>query len=192
MDPWDGVWLFHKKELQPKMDAKNSCNTNASEYIVDMYSRIEKQELSYILHSQSSGQGKKDTELPASFLGSRHWSSENTADGLAIAHSAGRPTFFITMTCNLNWPEIKARLAPGQSAADAPVIVAKVFKIRLQRFMQQLRKKFGKLIYMIKVIEFQFRGLPHAHLILQVEPELPVECMDQLITYQLPENDLDL
>ncbi|KIJ42722.1 hypothetical protein M422DRAFT_254176 [Sphaerobolus stellatus SS14] len=176
MDPWDGVWLFHEKEFQPKMDAKNSCNANASEYIVDMDSWIEEQELSYILHSQSSGQGKKNTELPASFLGSCCWSLENTADGLGIAHSAGRLTFFITMTCNLNWPEIKAQLAPGQSAADAPVIVA----------------QFGKLIYMIKVIEFQFQGLLHAHLILWVEPELPVECIDQLIICQLPENDLDL
>ncbi|KIJ32636.1 hypothetical protein M422DRAFT_265518 [Sphaerobolus stellatus SS14] len=127
-----------------------------SEYIVDIYSQIEEQELSYILHSQSSDQGKKNTELPASFLGSCCWSSENTADGLAIARLAGRPTFFITITCNPNWPEIKARLAPGKSAADAPVIVTRVFKIRLQRFMQRLRKKFGKLIYMIKVIEFQF------------------------------------
>ena len=124
--------------------------------------------MSYILRSQPSNQGRINAELPASFIGSWRWSSENTADALAIARSAGRSTFFVTMTCNPNWPEIQARLAPGQNAADIPVIVARVFKIRLQHFMQHLQKKFGHLIYMIKVIEFQLRGLPHAHLILRV------------------------
>ncbi|KIJ28404.1 hypothetical protein M422DRAFT_97316, partial [Sphaerobolus stellatus SS14] len=72
--------------------------------------------------------------LPASFIGSRRWSSENTADGLALARVEGAPSFFITVTCNPDWPEIKVRLAPGQKASDIPIIIVRVFKQRLQKF----------------------------------------------------------
>ena len=52
--------------------------------------------------------------LPASFLGSNKWSSEQITDSLAIAAAYGPLTFFITMTCNTNWPEIQSILRPGQ------------------------------------------------------------------------------
>ncbi|KIJ43334.1 hypothetical protein M422DRAFT_115622, partial [Sphaerobolus stellatus SS14] len=58
-------------------------------------------------------------------------------------------------TTNPNWPEIQNRLAPGQTAADAPIIVSRAFKQRLTQFLNVLRKKFGKLINIIQVIEFQ-------------------------------------
>ncbi|KIJ27223.1 hypothetical protein M422DRAFT_113515, partial [Sphaerobolus stellatus SS14] len=72
--------------------------------------------------------------LPASFIGSRRWSSENTADGLALTCVKGTPSYFVTFTCNADWPEIKSCLAPGQSASDIPIIVARVFKQCLQQF----------------------------------------------------------
>ncbi|KIJ40641.1 hypothetical protein M422DRAFT_109402, partial [Sphaerobolus stellatus SS14] len=159
-----------------------------SEYLCDMYSRIEEQRLQYILRNQPGGNltSRTNSELPASFLGSRRWSSENTADGLALARVYGRGTFWITFTTNPNWPEIQRRLAPGQTAVDVPTVVARAFKQRLNRFLNILRKKFGKLIYIIQVIEFQLRGFPHAHIICKIHPELPPDCIDHLITCQLP------
>lgn len=148
-----------------------------SEYLCDMYSRIEEEHLGYIRRGRLSRAHQVDPsiddssiniELPASFLGSRRWASEETADSLALGREYGKPSYFITMTCNPEWPEIKARLKPGQSASDIPVIVARAFKIRLQRLQNLLRKKLGHLRYMIKVIEFQKRGWPHAHIIIKV------------------------
>jgi hypothetical protein len=159
----------------------------ASEYICDMYSRIEEERLDFIRRSrdaaavddnQDSDNPQEHLDLPASFIGSRKWSSEQTADSLALARTYGPPSLFITMTCNSNWPEIKSRLKPGQKACDAPIIVVRAFKLRLHRLLELLRTKFGGLVYMIKVIEFQKRGLPHAHIILKVRVYL--FCFDLL------------
>ncbi|KAJ8580114.1 hypothetical protein M405DRAFT_753661 [Rhizopogon salebrosus TDB-379] len=143
-----------------------------------MYSRIEEEQLGYIRRNRISQarssvpEGQDDDmpniELPTSFIGSRRWASEETADSLALARAFDRPSFFITMTCNPDWLEIKSRLRPGQTAADAPVITARAFKVRLQRLLDILRKRLGEVKYMIKVIEFQKRGLPHAHIIIKV------------------------
>jgi hypothetical protein len=65
---------------------------------------------------------------PSSFLGSNRWAAEQVADSLAIAAAFGSPTFFITMTCNPEWPEIQSQLRPGQNFTDIPIVVVRVFK----------------------------------------------------------------
>lgn len=141
-----------------------------SEYVCDMYSRIEEARLNFIRQSlkSSSDQSSHVAELPASFIGSRRWASEQTADSLALARTYGKPSFFITMTFNPQWPEVKRCLRPGQSCSDQPVLMNRIFNLRLQRLMKVLRTKFGKVLYIIKVIEFQKRGFPHAHIIIKV------------------------
>lgn len=156
-----------------------------SEYLCDMYSRIEEERLQFIRRGRLShileqdpdaDTSTVDIKLPTSFLGSRSWASEETADSLAIARAFGRPSFFITMTFNADWPELRSRLKPGQSAFDVPVLVARVFKQRLKRLLDLIRHKFGHLIYMIKVIEFQKRGYPHAHIVCKVSAPSPKYC----------------
>jgi hypothetical protein len=155
-----------------------------------MYSRWEEERLDYIKRSQrrqardivqhtaqmdgvpTEDDGADDRvegiELPASFLGSWRYRRENCADALALARRFARPGFFITATCNPNWPELQEQLGPGQTASDAPEITARVFHARLKHLMETLRKAFGPLLYEITVIEFQKRGLPHAHIIITV------------------------
>jgi hypothetical protein len=48
--------------------------------------------------------------LPVLFMGSQQWAQDQIVDLLTIAAHSGNPTFFITMTCNSDWPEIKERL----------------------------------------------------------------------------------
>jgi hypothetical protein len=145
-----------------------------SEYLCDMYSRIEEERLQFIrkgrLHEAREGDPDIDDEdidirLPVSFLGSKEWSSSETADALALAREYGPPSMFITMTCNPEWPEIVSRLRPTQTAYDIPIIVIRVFKRRLQRLLELLNTKFGHVLYIIYVIEFQKRGFPHAHIV---------------------------
>ena len=118
--------------------------------------------------SQSESFSPRGIVLPASFLGSRAWAASEVADSLALCRAKGKPSFFITITTNPNWPEIKAKLAPGQTATDIPVIVCRSFKGRLEMAIKAMRKHFGKIVYLIRVIEFQKRGLPHAHLVIKV------------------------
>lgn len=149
------------------------------EYICDMYSRVEEQRLGFIRRGLTSaqipsyedgaeGDDPSNLELPTSFLGSRKWAAEQTADSLALARTYGRPSFFITITCNPKAPEIQSRLRPGQDACDVPLIVARSFKVRHERLLKLLRTKFGTLVYIVKVIEFQKRGWPHAHIVCKV------------------------
>jgi hypothetical protein len=156
----------------------------ACEYAVDMYSRVEEERLNYLRRGrldQVRGAGQHGTEgsseslrgniegmLPASFLGSRAWSSQQVSDALALCRQYGKPSFFITMTTNPNWPEIRTQLKKGQTAADIPAIVCRVFNKKVKVLVEFICRHFGKILYEVRVVEFQKRGLPHIHMIFKV------------------------
>ena len=177
----------------------------ANEYIVDMFSRDLECRLNYIqtnqlrirrddaaLMNEPDIQPNENIYLPASFLGSRRWASNQIADSLAIAAAKGNPTFFITMTCNSNWPEIQSQLCPGQDFTDIPVIVVRVFKRKLTLLLQTLKTMFphaGRLLYCIHCVEFQKCGLPHAHILVKY----PSDCVhpndiDFVVSAELPDD----
>ena len=81
--------------------------------------------------SQQPGVGRKI--LSSSFVGSPRWFNAQFQDGMAICREYHKPDFFITMTCNPHWPEIKEQLKPGQTAQDRPDLVARVFKQKLEK-----------------------------------------------------------
>ncbi|EJD38492.1 hypothetical protein AURDEDRAFT_22840, partial [Auricularia subglabra TFB-10046 SS5] len=109
--------------------------------------------------------------LPSSFLGSNAWCSEQIADALTIAANCGVPTFFVTMTCNHDWPEVRAKLRPGQDWQDAPMVIARVFKQKLAVLLKTLKTMFPNAgcIYRLYAVEFQKRGLPHCHILIKYE-----------------------
>ena len=61
-------------------------------------------------------------------------------DAMARLSHLGKPDLFISLTCNANWPEIVSSLLPGQTAADHPDIVARVF---IQKVKQLLHLVVG-------------------------------------------------
>ncbi|CAD6982530.1 unnamed protein product, partial [Tilletia controversa] len=71
----------------------------------------------------------------------------------------------LTVTTNPDWPEIKTVLRRGQSATSVPQITCRVFSLRLHKLMRKFKALFSKIAYLIQVIEFQKRGLPHAHIV---------------------------
>ena len=79
-----------------------------------------------------------------------------------------KPEVFVTFTCNPKWKEITAQLGPGETSNDRPDIVVKVFKVKLDDLLAELTKcgVMGKAVAWCYVIEFQKRGLPHAHILL--------------------------
>jgi len=67
---------------------------------------------------------------------------QNYQDAMAIGNWTGYPDLFITFTCNPKWPEIvcfleKRRLKPD----DRPDILCKVFKMKLDNLIKDLRHK---------------------------------------------------
>ena len=162
------------------------------EYIVDAYAQIEQSRLDFLRFNQDKlrsevYQGIVDAALhgidladignisilPSSFKGSPREMWQLYQDAMAIVRSCGKPDLFITMTCNANWPEITAELLPGQTAQDRPELVSRVFKLKLNELLDDLIKKkvFGRTVASVYVIEYQKRGLPHAHILIILASE---------------------
>ena len=92
---------------------------------------------------------------------------------MTIAAKYGKPDLFITITCNPAWSEITNNLRPNQSWRDSPHLVTRVFWQYLQNIVLDLWENgiLGRSVAMFHVIEFQKRGLPHAHLVLTFEQD---------------------
>ena len=129
--------------------------------------------------------------LSSSFSGSPRWYNAKFQDAMAICRKFHKPDYFITMTCNPHWPEIEAELKDGQKAQDRPDLVARVFKLKKDQLLRDLKKNgvMGKTVADIEVIEFQKRGLPHAHiLIILASQDRPVtpDLVDGTVCAELP------
>jgi hypothetical protein len=98
------------------------------QYVVNAFSCVEGDRLSYFVHSQDSlrmetyqgitdavGRGASSGKevgvkkvLPASHIGGKRYMNQNFHDCMAICCAYGPPDKFTTMTCNPKWPEIMA------------------------------------------------------------------------------------
>ncbi|GMF54686.1 unnamed protein product [Phytophthora fragariaefolia] len=93
-------------------------------------------------------------------------------ESMAIVREYGKPDAFITMTCNPKWVEIIVLLPDEQTAQDRPDIVARVWQLKLKAKLADLDEGLlGRLEARIYVVEFQKRGLPHAHIVIIVAEE---------------------
>ena len=130
--------------------------------------------------------------LPATFGGSPRALHQTYLDSMCLVARFGKPDFLITMTANPSWKEITSNLRPGETAADRPDLVARVFHGKFQQLLRLLTKEgfLGKAIAWTWVIEFQKRGLPHAHLLLIVcsadKPTTGTQ-IDELVSAELPD-----
>ena len=79
---------------------------------------------------------------------------------MAIVRSLGKPSLFITVTCNPAWEEVTRALLPGQRPENRPDVVARVFRLKLQGLLGDLTRDgvFGRVIGFLSVTEFQKRG----------------------------------
>ena len=96
---------------------------------------------------------------------------QNYQNSMAIVRDRGKPDGFLTMTCNPYWKEIVENLSPGREPRHCPWLCARVFHAKFQELLDDLLRKevLGKVKAYSWVIEFQKRGLPHAHLLLILE-----------------------
>jgi hypothetical protein len=129
--------------------------------------------------------------LPPKFIGGPRDMRRRYLDAMALVQRFGKPDLFITMTCNPQWEEITKELAPGQSPQDRPDLVARVFKAKLEDLKDLLfkRKLFGEVVAHVHVIEFQKRGLPHAHFLIILKSNCKITNPDQydkIISAEIP------
>ncbi|XP_054824736.1 uncharacterized protein LOC129322435 [Prosopis cineraria] len=158
------------------------------QYLVDAYTMIESYRLRYIRMNQKKLRAevyngladavfRGDTQasfvgkrviLPSSFTGGARYTMQNYQDAMAICRWAGFPDLFITFTANPKWPEMTRFLEARQlRIEDRPDIVTRIFKMKLDLLIKDIRKEeiFGSVKAVLYTIEFQKRGLPHAHIL---------------------------
>ena len=186
------------------------------QYLVDAFTKIEGSELAYIRTHQSqlhveSYQGLMDhierraqaedanvgriVILPSSFDSSERNMYQKFQDAMMIVTKYGKPDIFLTITANPKWPEIQENLLPHQSPNDRPDIVSHVFNLKLKELLHDLlqRHVLGHMTAYVYTIEFQKRGLPHAHMILFLEvanKPRTLEDIDRLVSAEIPDPQL--
>jgi len=181
------------------------------QFAVDTYMKIESSRLDYIRNNQQelradlyqglvdslhAGEGRADsvgkrTVLSTTFIGGPQDMRRRYMDDMALVRKYGKPDIFLTMTCNPNWDEIKQDLLPGQIAQDRPDLVTRVFRAKLEVLKKKLMENdiLGKVRAYVYVVEFQKRGLPHAHFLLIMKRKYKLTCPEQydlLISAELP------
>lgn len=137
------------------------------QFLVDGYSMVESQRLKWVQNHQfeiradlykglsdavlrgdvnPSAVGKRIV-LPSTFTGGARYMQQNYQDAMAICRWAGYPDLFITFTCNPKWPELSTLLFNlDVNPEDRPDLVARLFKIKLDQLIKDIKKGhiFGK------------------------------------------------
>lgn len=107
--------------------------------------------------------------LPPTFKGSHRWYKERYRDAMAIVTHVGHPDLFLTFTCNPKWPGIQQYVEQnGGNTLDYPDLCCSVFQIKLRSLLDDILKKhiFGNVAGLVMCVEFQKRGLPHVHMLI--------------------------
>ncbi len=158
------------------------------EWVVDQYSKVEGQRLLWVRLNQTTlradqykgmvdamqQDGANNTNfgrmvvLPATFVGSLRHMKQLYQDSMALVRKFGKPDLFITMTRNLNWPEILHELRPGEEANGRLDLTSRVFNMKLNALLKDLLQNgvLGTAVADIHVVEWQKQGLPHGHILI--------------------------
>ncbi|XP_076943656.1 uncharacterized protein LOC143613971 [Bidens hawaiensis] len=181
--------------------------------LVDKYTMVESQRLHFIRSKQSelrcdtyeslrnlktSGTSDVFTSgqrviLPSSFTGGSRYMMQNYLDAMCLCRWYGYPDFFLTITCNPGWPEVKRFLKDTSlNSKDKPDILCRIFKMKLDSMIKLLKGKslFGKVKAAVYTTEFQKHDLPHAHICLFIHPDNKIHNpsdIDKFVSSEIPD-----
>jgi hypothetical protein len=139
------------------------CRRGTQAYLVDVYCCVERERIDYYCTRSFQSKYRSTTYnslsscvangmtsgslacqriiLPASFTGGPRYLYQKYQDCIGICRNFGCPYLFITFTSNVAWPEIATALPPGLIPRDHPEIVDRVFKMKLNILMDDIKKK---------------------------------------------------
>lgn len=184
------------------------------QYVCDQYVRMETNNLRFIERNQralfaEAYQGLVDhinqqlhidepapvgrrMILPSTFTGGPRYMKQSYQDAMTIVRKYGKPDLFITFTCNPGWPEIVNNKGNHAVASDRPELVARVFHAKLKQLMSDItdNRVFGNVDAYVYTVEFQKRGLPHAHILIILSDGnklLTAEDVDDVVSAELPD-----
>ncbi|XP_048634098.1 uncharacterized protein LOC106404100 [Brassica napus] len=183
------------------------------QFLVDAYTMIETHRLRYIRKNQANLRTLKFSKfvaaandgnttlpiegnriiIPSSFTGGPRYMHQMYLDAMTICKYFGFPDLFITFTCNPKWPELSRYFQKyNLRSEDRPELCCRLFKVKLDCLMEDLTKKhlLGKTVSALYTIEFQKRGLPHAHILLFMDSKdkFPnADDIDRIISAEIPE-----
>ncbi|XP_022040020.1 uncharacterized protein LOC110942554 [Helianthus annuus] len=164
------------------------CERNQAKFRAELYQGIVDCVNTGEVHANRVG---KRIVLPASFIGGPRDMRRRFLDVMTLVQDDGKPDVFLTMTCNPKWPEICDNLHVVRTATDRPDLVSRVFRAKLEDLKDQLFKKhvLGEVKAYVYVIEFQKRGLPHAHFLLIMYPQHKInnaDHYDKVVCAEIP------
>ncbi|XP_022881047.1 uncharacterized protein LOC111398365 [Olea europaea var. sylvestris] len=182
------------------------------QYVVDMYVKIETTRLDYfrsnqkqicaelyqgIVDSVQNGETRgskigKKIVLPQTFTCGHRDMLKRYLDAMSIVQRYEKPDIFLTITCNPNWPEIMQELKHNDEIQNRPDLIARIFRAKLEELKNDSYKEniFGSVVAHRYMIEFQKRGLPHAHLLLIFNSAHKICCaeqVDMIVSCEIPD-----
>ncbi|XP_050673638.1 uncharacterized protein LOC126971378 [Leptidea sinapis] len=184
------------------------CRRLFQQFAVDMYVKVENERLAFIRFNQAKLRSEDYIHLrdaihsdghvqnigrlpilPSSYIGSPRHIHEYAQDTMTYVRNYGTPDLFITFTCNSKWTEIERELEPGQKPQDRHEIIARVFQQTLKVMMDVLTKYrvFGDTRCYMYSVEWQKRGLPHAHILIWLLNKLHSNEVDDIISAEIPD-----
>ncbi|XP_076251520.1 uncharacterized protein LOC143190840 [Rhynchophorus ferrugineus] len=188
------------------------CRRLYHKYVDDMYVKIETERLTFIRLNQTKLRSEeyihlrdaintdgnaqnvgRMTILPATYIGSPRHMHEYAQDAMSYVRHYGTADLFITFTCNPQWIEIKQELLPGKSSIDRHDITARVFRQKLKSLMNFIVKHnvFGETRCWMYSVEWQKRGLPHAHILIWLVEKIRPNEVDAVISAEIPNVQVD-
>ena len=206
---------YYSYRLMIRQDEENyilKCRELFHQFVVDMYAKIESERLLYIRLNQTKLRSEQYihlrdavindgnttnvgrlTILPSSYAGSPRHMHEYAQDAIAYVRLYGRPDLFITFTCNQSWDEILQLLLQGQSAVHRHDITARVFRQKLKSLINYIVKHevFGSVRCWMYSVEWQKRGLPHAHILIWLHKKITSNEIDDVISAEIPDKNVD-
>jgi hypothetical protein len=185
------------------------CERLALEYYCDAWAQVEARNMAFHrlatqqakymrahartivdqLHSDNANVIGTPVVLPSSFPNGPRYYHNLYLDAVALPRKFGKPDLFITMTANPTWKEITDAIPTGSHWTHHQDIVARVFYLKLKAMMDIIVKKklFGEVLAYVFRIEWQARGMPHAHILIILKNKiLSPRHVDEVVWAEIP------
>ena len=108
---------------------------------------------------------------------------EYAQDAMTYLRHYGRPDLFLTFACYPKWIEIVQMLFTGLTSSDRHDITAHVFKQKIRSLMNYVVKQrvFEDISCWMYSVEWQKRGLSHAHILTWLVERIQPDEIDYII-----------